>query len=207
MSDPPKLPDTQKEVIDLSFADEQIKKKHPSVPFRFVTPNRDSLAGVRHTLREAVRAPSFSFMYPEGCGVECCDLTESSQTVTPLKLSNNASASSNLIKDDVDSTNRSTPAVSRTHFNEHYPEINTDNDNQSIASKCSTILDTDFQNEVVFDESVDKWFLDQSYYQSKPLLNEIHKKIFHPSSIEFYQFIHRNNLRFTDHSVIIHGSN
>ena len=71
-------------------------------------------------------------MYPKEYGVECYALTESSQTVTPLKDSN-PSDLLNTAEEVIDGPDDSTPALSRTHLNQHEHEINSDNDNQSTT--------------------------------------------------------------------------
>ena len=76
--------------------------------------------------------------------------------------------------------------------------INLEFDDDSMNSNGSSNLNLEAESLHIMDASVDKWFLNQAYYVSNPILNEIHKKIFNEEFMTFFQYILSNNLLSPD---------
>ena len=69
--------------------------------------------------------------------------------------------------------------------------INLELDDDSINSNLSSALILEADTNTIKNTSVDKWFLNQHYYLSNPMLNETHCKIFNENFVSFFDFFYR----------------
>jgi hypothetical protein len=127
-------------------------------------------------LRDAIRAPSFSSMYPDTDVQEFLESSFSSQQiVTPSQIG--SPTNHGIIHNDI--------------INIYSEEgLNNSNLSSSMVQECD-----DYK---IVDTTVNKWFLSQPYYSSNVIMNETHRKIFRHHFVEFFDYLTSNNVLYPD---------
>ena len=128
-------------VIDLSETCNLYDGPNSVAKVQHVTPDRHSFSAVRNGLRDAIRAPSFSSMYPDADVQEYQESSLSSQqTVTPSQLG--SPTNHGIIHNDV---------------------INIYSEEDFNNSNLSSLMVQECNDYKIVDTTVNKWFLSQPY--------------------------------------------